>query len=151
MKKKITKISFICLISVIAVFMSIQFFMLPSMNEVLIFQMVMMDMLILIGIYSFRGFEIANPISLNKKLITFTAGTVLGTLVSILIILFFKERLNQFLFMTTVIMFALVLPVLYSFMVKKYIKSLPVKKYLVIGKKHLLFRSYKRNIFKFSL
>ncbi len=137
MKKKITKISFICLISVIAVFMSIQFFMLPSMNEVLIFQMIMMDMLILIGIYSFRGFEIANPISLNKKLITFTAGTVLGTLVSILIILFFKERLNQFFFMTTVIMFALVLPVLYSFMVKRYIKSLPVKKYLVIGKKHL--------------
>jgi len=116
-------------------FFILQIYILPSFNGIYFLQMVVMDLLIVIGIYAFRGFEVSNPISINKKVVSFSSGTLLGTLLSIIFILFFQIRLNQIFIIITFILFSIIYPFLYGLMLKKYIKNLPVRKFLIIGKK----------------
>lgn len=98
-------------------------------------QALLLDILILIGIYAFRGFEYDKSSNMNSCFVAFLTGTIAGILVSLIpILIFFTPRLPQTLFITTIISAAVINPLIFCISMKAVIKSLPVKKFLVIGK-----------------
>lgn len=98
-------------------------------------QALLLDVFILIGIYAFRGFEYDKSTNMNSCFVAFLTGTTAGILASFIpILLFFTPRLPQTLFITTIISAAVINPLIFCISMKAVIKSLPVKKFLVIGK-----------------
>jgi len=98
-------------------------------------QALILNFLILIGIYAFRGFEYDKSSNINTCLIAFLAGTITGVLISLIpILIFFDPRLSQQLFLVTIITSTIINPIIYSLSMKAMIKSIPVKRYLIIGK-----------------
>jgi len=98
-------------------------------------QALLLDILILIGIYAFRGFEYDKSSNMNSCFVAFLTGTIAGILVSLIpILIFFTPRLPQQLFVTTILSAAIINPLVFCISMKAVIKSLPVKKFLVIGK-----------------
>jgi len=98
-------------------------------------QALLLDVFILIGIYAFRGFEYDKSTNMNSCFVAFLTGTTAGILASFIpILLFFTTRLPQTLFITTIISAAVINPLIFCISMKAVIKSLPVKKFLVIGK-----------------
>ncbi|MFW6249005.1 MAG: exopolysaccharide biosynthesis polyprenyl glycosylphosphotransferase, partial [Bacteroidota bacterium] len=72
---------------------------------------------------------------MNSCFVAFLTGTLAGVLVSLIpILIFFTLRLPQTVFITTIISAALINPLIFCISMKAVIKSLPVKKFLVIGK-----------------
>lgn len=98
-------------------------------------QALILNLFILIGIYAFRGFEYDKSTSMNSCFVTFFTGTIAGTLIAIIpILLFFDQRLHQNLFIITLLTSCILNPIIFCLTMKTMIKSLPIKKYLVIGK-----------------
>ncbi len=98
-------------------------------------QAIILNLFILIGIYAFRGFEYDKSTSMNSCFVTFFTGTIAGTLIAIIpILLFFDQRLHQNLFIITLLTSCILNPIIFCLTMKTMIKSLPIKKYLVIGK-----------------
>ena len=98
-------------------------------------QALILDLLILIGIYAFRGFEYDKSSNINTCLIAFLAGTITGVLISLIpILIVFNPRLSQQIFMTTIFTSIIINPILFSLSMKAMIKSIPVRRYLIIGK-----------------
>jgi len=98
-------------------------------------QALILNFLIIIGIYAFRGFEYDKSSNINTCLISFLAGTITGVLISLIpILILFNPRLSQKMFMTTIITSIIINPIIYSLSMKAMIKQIPVKRYLIIGK-----------------
>src|SRR6056297_4039932 len=58
-------------------------------------QALILNVLILIGIYAFRGFEYDKSSNINTCLISFLAGTITGVLISLIpILILFNPRLS---------------------------------------------------------
>jgi len=99
-------------------------------------QSIILDLFILIGIYAFRGFDCDKSVSLNSCVVSFFTGTVAGTLISFIpLLIFYRIRLPQSVFITTILSSSILNPILFCLSLKAMIKSIPVKKFLIIGKK----------------
>ena len=99
-------------------------------------QALIINTLILIGIYAFRGLEFDKSVNMNSCFVSFLVGTVAGSLLAMIpLLIFFKPRLPQLLFISTILTAAVINPILFCFSMKIMIKSIPVKRFLVIGKK----------------
>ena len=99
-------------------------------------QAILLDVFILIGIYAFRGFDYDKSVSLNSCLVSFFTGTIAGTLVSFIpLLIFYQVRLPQLVFIITLLISSILNPILFCLSMKIMIKSIPVKKFLIIGKK----------------
>ena len=99
-------------------------------------QAILLDIFILIGIYAFRGFDYDKSVSLNSCIVSFFTGTLAGTLLSFIpLLIFYRIRLPQSLFIATILISSILNPILFCFSLKIMIKSIPVKKFLIIGKK----------------
>ena len=60
-----------------------------------IFQALILNTAIMLGIYAFRGFDNSSTSSQNSCFVSYLSGTILGTLFSIIPILFFSARLRD--------------------------------------------------------
>ncbi len=101
----------------------------------LLIQALIINTLILIGIYAFRGLEYDKSTNMNSCFITFLAGTIAGILIALIpILIFFTPRFSQNLFIITLFTSCIINPIVFHISMKAMIKSLPVKKYLIIGK-----------------
>ncbi len=99
-------------------------------------QAILLDIFILIGIYAFRGFDYDKSVSLNSCLVSFFTGTIAGTLVSFIpLLIFYQVRLPQLVFIITLLISSILNSILFCLSMKIMIKSIPVKKFLIIGKK----------------
>lgn len=99
-------------------------------------QAVILNLFILVGIYAFRGFDYNKSISFNYCLVSFITGTIAGSLVALIpVLLFYRMRLPQAFFNTTILTSSIINPVIFHLLLKAMIKSIPVKNFLVIGKK----------------
>ncbi len=99
-------------------------------------QSFILDLLIVSGIYAFRGFEFKTAESISKMLISYLAGTILGGLLTLLItVVFFDfEKLPGFIFISTSLFSIFVLFLFGWYLMSIMIKRLPFKRYLVIGR-----------------
>ena len=96
-----------------------------------------LDIFIMLGIYSFKGFDNSTIRSFNANFVSYIFGTISGSLFTILIVLlFFYPRISKNVFIITDVVSAFVLPTLNYFFMKLIIKRLPTKTYLVIGKEN---------------
>lgn len=112
----------------------IQLVLIKDWNFVLILQALILDFAIILGIYAFRGFDNSTITSLNASLVAFFSGTLLGSLFALLVMLFFRPRINHPVFLIAVILAGLPFPVISNLILKRTLKTLPPKKYLVVGK-----------------
>jgi lipopolysaccharide/colanic/teichoic acid biosynthesis glycosyltransferase len=85
------------------------------------------------SIYAFRGFDNSTLKSLNSLVVAYSVGTILGVLFSLVIILFFSNKLDKLIFIITPLISAFAFPVIIKFLIKNGIKHMDEKRYLVIG------------------
>ncbi|MDI3473267.1 MAG: hypothetical protein PWQ48_1548 [Thermotogaceae bacterium] len=112
----------------------IQLVFIQDWNFVLILQALILDFAIILGIYAFRGFDNSTITSLNACFVAFFSGTLLGSLFALLVILFFRPRISHPVFLITMILAVLPFPILSNLILKRALKTLPPKKYLVVGR-----------------
>lgn len=112
----------------------IQLVLIKDWNFVLILQALILDFAIILGIYAFRGFDNSTITSLNASFVAFFSGTLLGSLFALLVILFFHPRINHPVFLIAVILAGLPFPIISNLILKRALKTLPPRKYLVVGK-----------------
>jgi len=124
--------SLILLLFIVILF-SIQIFLLNDITVNYFIQLIILDLVIMMGIYAFRGFDNSTLKSLNSLVVAYSVGTILGVLFSLVIILFFPNKLDRLIFIITPLISALAFPVIIKFLVKSGIKHMNEKKYLVIG------------------
>jgi exopolysaccharide biosynthesis polyprenyl glycosylphosphotransferase len=94
-----------------------------------------LDLLIIAGIYSFRGYEIENLKSLNNTLISYVLGVFFADLLMLIVIVLQPRQFPKLPFFTTGLISITVLPLIAHLSVKWYVKKLKPQHYLVIGKK----------------
>ena len=103
-----------------------------------IFQTLILNTAIMLGIYAFRGFDNSSTSSQNSCFVSYLSGTILGMLFSIIPILFFSSRLPRFTMAVTAGISIFIFPFIGCMLMRYTIKNLPPKKYLVIGKEEEL-------------
>ena len=103
-----------------------------------IFQALILNTAIMLGIYAFRGFDNSSTSSQNSCFVSYLSGTILGTLFSIIPILFFSARLPRFTMAVTVGISIFIFPYIGCMLMRYTIKHLPPRRYLVIGKEEEL-------------
>lgn len=94
-----------------------------------------LDILIIMGIYSFRGYEIENLKSLNNTLISYILGAFTAHLLMLVLIVLQPRQFPKLPFFTTGFVSITVLPLVAYLISKWYMKALKPQYYLVIGKK----------------
>jgi exopolysaccharide biosynthesis polyprenyl glycosylphosphotransferase len=94
-----------------------------------------LDILIIMGIYSFRGYEIENLKSLNNTLISYILGAFTAHLLMLVLIVLQSRQFPKLPFFTTGFVSITVLPAVAYSISKWYVKTLKPQYYLVIGKK----------------
>ncbi|SSC12118.1 Exopolysaccharide biosynthesis polyprenyl glycosylphosphotransferase [Mesotoga infera] len=103
-----------------------------------IFQALILNTAIMLGIYAFRGFDNSMTSSMNSCFVSYLSGTILGTLFSMIPILFFSARLPRFTMAVTAVISIFIFPFIGCMLMRYTIKHLPPKRYLVIGKEEEL-------------
>ena len=103
-----------------------------------IFQALILNTAIMLGIYAFRGFDNSTTSSMNSCFVSYLSGTILGTLFSIIPILFFSARLPRFTMAVTAVISIFIFPFIGCMLMRYTIKHLPPKRYLVIGREEEL-------------
>ncbi len=124
--------SLILLLFIVILF-SIQIFLLNDITINYFIQLIILDLAIMMGIYAFRGFDNSTLKSLNSLVVAYSVGTILGVLFALVIILFFSNKLDKLIFIVTPLISAFAFPVIIKFLIKKGIKQMDKKNYLVIG------------------
>ena len=103
-----------------------------------IFQALILNTAIMLGIYAFRGFDNSSTSSQNSCFVSYLSGTILGTLFSIIPILFFSARLPRFTMAVTAGISIFIFPYIGCMLMRYTIKNLPPRRYLVIGREEEL-------------
>jgi len=98
------------------------------------FQVLILNVAIMLGIYAFRGFDNLTTYSLNSCIVSYISGTVLGVLFALIPIVFFTPRLPRLTFFVTAAVSGLIFPFLSCVLMRYTIKHLPPRRYLVIGR-----------------
>ncbi len=138
-KKMTLRKRFVILFS-LAILLAIQIILVRSWNYAYFsyfLQTSILDIFIMLGIYSFKGFDNSTIRSFNANFVSYIFGTISGSLFTILIVLlFFYPRISKNVFIITDVVSAFVFPTLNYFFMKVIIKRLPTKTYLLIGKEN---------------
>lgn len=93
------------------------------------------SLIIFLGIYSFRVYDTQTMKSYTESLIKTTVGTLISFIVILIIYFFLSKYFNRYFFLSNLLFTILILPILHKIEYNIYEKSMPVKNYLVIGKK----------------
>jgi len=103
-----------------------------------IFQTLILNTAIMLGIYAFRGFDNSMTSSQNSCFVSYLSGTILGIVFSMIPILFFSARLPRFTMAVTAVISIFIFPFIGCMLMRYTIKHLPPKRYLVIGREEEL-------------
>jgi len=103
-----------------------------------IVQALILNTAIMLGIYAFRGFDNSTTSSMNSCFVSYLSGTILGTLFSIIPILFFSARLPRFTMAVTAVISIFIFPFIGCMLMRYSIKHMPPRRYLVIGREEEL-------------
>jgi len=95
----------------------------------------LLDFLIIVGVYSFRGYEIENLKSLNNTIVSYTLGSFMAHLLMLIPIVLQPRQFPKLPFFTTGFVSITILPIVAYLFAKWYFKILKPQHYLVIGKK----------------
>ena len=113
----------------------VQSFILPKGNANQLAQALIIDGFILLGIYTFRGFRWGHRTSLNALLNSVFVGSLFGSLLSLIPIYFFPQRVSSLFLLLSLLLSIAGAPVLFFIALRLFIKYCPTRRYLVIGKK----------------
>ncbi|MEM3786932.1 MAG: exopolysaccharide biosynthesis polyprenyl glycosylphosphotransferase [Nitrososphaeria archaeon] len=116
-----------------AIIMIIQIIFVPHMNNSFFLQAIGLDLLILIGIYAFRGFDDEKLKSFNATLVSYGLGSIGGFTIFIVIDVAVHPKLPFYDFFATLTMSILGLSFLAFFLFKILLSTIPLKRYLIIG------------------
>ncbi len=116
------------------VLLGIQFILFYPVTNEFVIHLLIINLLIFAGLYSFRAFDFQVIRFLQNAFINTLAGTFLGVLLAIAPIFYFQIKIPKVSLIIISITYLLILPLLNNFIGTNYIKSLTAKKYLVIGK-----------------
>jgi len=126
----------------IATFLFVTLFFIQSLTltwtPLFVFQVFILNVAIMLGIYAFRGFDNLTTYSLNSCIVSYISGTVLGVLFALIPIVFFTPRLPRLTFFVTAAVSGLIFPFLSCVLMRYTIKHLPPRRYLVIGREEEL-------------
>jgi len=113
-----------------------QLIIVKNFNIIYFTQSVILDLLIITGIYAFRGFEFKTAQSIINMLVAYAAGTILGGLLTLLItVIFFDfQKLPGIIFISTSLFAIFALSLFGWYLMNIMIKRLNSKRYLVIGR-----------------
>ena len=103
-----------------------------------IFQTLILNTAIMLGIYAFRGFDNSTTSSQNSCFVSYLSGTILGIVFSMIPILFFSARLPRFTMAVTAVISIFIFPFIGCMLMRYTIKHLPPRRYLVIGREEEL-------------
>ena len=93
------------------------------------------SLIIYLGIYSFRVYDTQTMKSYTESLIKTTVGTLISFILILILYFFLNKYFNRYFFLSNLLFTILILPILHKIEYNIYEKSMPVKNYLVIGKK----------------
>mgnify|MGYP001626433799 CR=1 FL=1 len=117
-----------------AIIMIVQIVFIPNMTISLFIQAVGLDLLILVGIYAFRGFDDEKLRSFNATLVSYGLGSVGGFVLFIVIDVAVHPKLSFNDFEATLIISIFGFTFLAFLLFKLLLNAVPPKKYLIIGK-----------------
>lgn len=100
----------------------------------LLFQATILNIALLLGIYAFRGFDNSNLQSLNSSLVSYSIGSLIGALFSLMFVAFFKTKLPKEIFITSLALSGMIFPIISTYTMRKVLSLIPPKRYLIIGK-----------------
>jgi lipopolysaccharide/colanic/teichoic acid biosynthesis glycosyltransferase len=103
-----------------------------------IFQALILNTAIMLGIYAFRGFDNSTTSSMNSCFVSYLSGTILGVVFAMIPILFFHARLPRFTIAITAALSIFIFPFIGCILMRYTIKHLPPRRYLVIGREEEL-------------
>ncbi|PNR91805.1 polyprenyl glycosylphosphotransferase [Petrotoga sp. HWH.PT.55.6.1] len=93
------------------------------------------SLIIYLGIYSFRTYDTETMKSYTESLIKTTVGTLVSFIVILIIYFFLSKYFNRYFFLTNLLYTIALLPIIHKIEYNIYEKHMPVKNYLVIGRK----------------
>ena len=93
------------------------------------------SLIIYLGIYSFRTYDTETMNSYTESLIKTSVGTLVSFIVILIIYFFLSKYFNRYFFLTNLLYTITLLPIIHKIEYNIYEKHMPVKNYLVIGRK----------------
>jgi len=93
------------------------------------------SLIIYLGIYSFRTYDTETMKSYTESLIKTSVGTLVSFIVILIIYFFLSKYFNRYFFLTNLLYTIALLPIIHKIEYNIYEKHMPVKNYLVIGRK----------------
>ena len=93
------------------------------------------SLIIYLGIYSFRVYDTQTMKSYTESLIKTTVGTLISFILILILYFFLSKYFNRYFFLYNLLFTIIIFPILHKIEYKIYEKSMPVKNYLVIGRK----------------
>ena len=93
------------------------------------------SLIIYLGIYSFRVYDTQTMKSYTESLIKTTVGTLISFILILILYFFLNKYFNRYFFLYNLLFTIIIIPILHKIEYKIYEKSMPVKNYLVIGRK----------------
>ena len=93
------------------------------------------SLIIYLGIYSFRIYDTETMKSYTESLIKTIVGTLISFILILILYFFLNKYFNRYFFLYNLLFTIITLPILHKIEYNIYEKHMPVKNYLVIGKK----------------
>jgi exopolysaccharide biosynthesis polyprenyl glycosylphosphotransferase len=93
------------------------------------------SLIIYLGIYSFRVYDTQTMKSYTESLIKTTVGTLISFILILILYFFLSKYFNRYFFLYNLLFTIIIFPILHKIEYKIYEKTMPVKNYLVIGRK----------------
>jgi exopolysaccharide biosynthesis polyprenyl glycosylphosphotransferase len=93
------------------------------------------SLIIYLGIYSFRVYDTQTMKSYTESLIKTIVGTLISFILILILYFFLNKYFNRYFFLYNLLFTIIILPILHKIEYNIYEKHMPVKNYLVIGKK----------------
>ncbi|RAO99219.1 polyprenyl glycosylphosphotransferase [Petrotoga sp. 9PW.55.5.1] len=100
-----------------------------------IFISLISSIIIYLGLYSFRLYDLEPMGNYTESVIKTAVGTLVSYIVILIIYFFLTNYFNRLFFVTNLLSTILIIPVLHKIEYVIYKKHIPVKNYLVIGRK----------------
>ena len=97
-----------------------------------------LSLFLTLGIYAFKGFEPENLTSVNTLFVNDFIGSVVSGLAFLTLYPLFRSHINKYDLVISVLLLSLSTPILSHLTFKSYLKSVPPKRYLVVGKREEL-------------
>jgi exopolysaccharide biosynthesis polyprenyl glycosylphosphotransferase len=94
------------------------------------------SLIIYLGIYSFRTYDTETMKSYTESLIKTTVGTLVSFIVILIIYFFLSNYFNRYFFLSNLVYPIILLPIIHRIEYNIYERHMPVKNYLVIGRKN---------------